>query len=131
MLRNRKLYLFLVIATIGVGLLSRTRFVPNVIYPYVGDYLYAVMVFFIIGFLFNTSTSLKVAITSVLICFLIEFFQLYQADWINAVRSTKLGALVLGNGFLWSDIICYTFGGITGYVLERLFLRKNDRISLF
>ncbi len=130
MLRNRKLYLILVITTIGVGLLSRTRFVPDVIYPYVGDYLYAVMVFFIMGFLFPTTNSQKVAITSVFICYLIEFLQLYQAEWITAVRSNKLGALVLGSGFLWSDVICYTFGGITGYVLERLFYRKHTKIPL-
>jgi len=108
-----------------VGLLSRTRFVPDVIYPYVGDYLYAVMVFFIIGFLFQTKNSLKVALVSVFICYLIEFLQLYQAEWINAVRSSTLGALVLGSGFLWSDIICYTFGGITGYLLEHIFFQKS------
>ena len=125
MLRNRSLYLFLVLVTIVVGLLSRTRFVPDVIYPYVGDYLYAVMVFFIIGFLFQTKNSLKVALVSVFICYLIEFLQLYQAEWINAVRSSTLGALVLGSGFLWSDIICYTFGGITGYLLEHIFFQKS------
>lgn len=125
MLRNRSLYLFLVLVTIVVGLLSRTRFVPDVIYPYVGDYLYAVMVFFIIGFLFPTKNSLKVALVSVFICYLIEFLQLYQAEWINAVRSSTLGALVLGSGFLWSDIICYTFGGITGYLLEHIFFQKS------
>jgi len=124
-LRNRSLYLFLVLVTIVVGLLSRTRFVPDVIYPYVGDYLYAVMVFFIIGFLFQTKNSLKVALVSVFICYLIEFLQLYQAEWINAVRSSTLGALVLGSGFLWSDIICYTFGGITGYLLEHIFFQKS------
>jgi hypothetical protein len=80
------------------------------------------MVFFIIGLFSRTTNSLKVAVTSVFICYLIEFLQLYQAERINAVRSNKLGALVLGSGFLWSDLICYTFVGITGFCL----LLKNN-----
>ena len=42
--------------------------------------------------------------------YLIEISQLYHAPWIDAIRSTALGGLVLGFGFLWSDILCYTVG---------------------
>ncbi|WP_199851616.1 ribosomal maturation YjgA family protein [Brumimicrobium mesophilum] len=108
-----------------LGLFSRTEFVPKIVYPYLGDYFYAIMIFVIVGFLFNKTTSLKVAIASILICYGIEILQLYQADWINEIRSHRLGALVLGSGFLWSDLVCYTLGGTTGYVLERLFFRKK------
>ena len=53
-----------------------------------------------------------------MLSFAVEFSQLYQAGWINAVRETHLGALVLGRGFLWSDLACYTAGVGAGWLAE-------------
>jgi hypothetical protein len=36
----------------------------------------------------------------------IELSQLYHAPGIEALRHTRLGGLVLGFGFLWSDLVC-------------------------
>jgi len=83
-----------------------------------GDYLYAILIFFIIGFLFPKIKIYQVAVTSIIICYGIEFFQLYNADWIQGIRNHTIGKLILGQGFLYSDIISYTVGGITGYALE-------------
>jgi hypothetical protein len=117
--RNRILYLILTISTIAIGLLSRTTDItPKLIYPYLGDFLYAVMCFFIVGFLFPKMSSIKVTMIGILICFTIECLQLYQADWIVNIRNTRLGGLVLGSGFLWSDMVSYVFGGLFGYFLE-------------
>ena len=41
---------------------------------------------------------------------------LYHAPWIDNLRQTTLGGLVLGFGFLWSDIFCYTIGIIIGVI---------------
>lgn len=118
MQRNRWVYLILTVVTIGVGLLSRSKFIPDWIYPYLGDALYALMFFFITGFLFPRLSTAKVFLISVGFCFLIEISQLYQADWINRIRSYRLGGLILGYGFLWNDLLSYTVGGITGSLLE-------------
>ena len=83
------------------------------------------MFFFIIAFVFNELDSLRVAILSVVFCYGIELFQLYDARWINEIRANKLGSLILGKGFLWSDMLCYTLGGITGFLFESYFLKKN------
>ena len=40
----------------------------------------------------------------------IELSQLYHALWIDAIRNTTLGGLIIGFGFLWSDLVCYTIG---------------------
>ena len=127
MRRNRKIYLGLIIITIIVGILSRTNLIPELIYPYVGDFLYALMFFFIIGFLFPNVKILKIALISIGICYIIELFQLYQSDWINNIRNNKLGGLILGFGFLWSDIISYTLGGFTGFIFEKIY---QPRIGL-
>ena len=127
MKRNRKIYLGLIIITIIIGILSRTNLIPELIYPYVGDFFYALMFFFIIGFLFPNVKTLKIALISISICYIIELFQLYQSDWINNIRNNKLGGLILGFGFLWSDIISYTLGGFTGFIFEKIY---QSRIGL-
>lgn len=76
----------------------------------VGDLLYAVMMFLNIRFLFPRLSYRNTAMISLSICYLIEFFQLYNAPWIEQIRNTTLGALVLGRGFLWSDMAAYTIG---------------------
>ena len=127
MKRNRKIYLGLIIITIIIGILSRTNLIPELIYPYVGDFFYALMFFFIIGFLFPNMKTLKIALISISICYIIELFQLYQSDWINNIRNNKLGGLILGFGFLWSDIVSYTLGGFTGFIFEKIY---QPRIGL-
>lgn len=72
--------------------------------------LYAVMMFFLVKTVFIRLGYLKVALISLSLCFLIELSQLYTASWINDIRNTTLGALVLGRGFLWSDIAAYVVG---------------------
>lgn len=111
-LRNSKIklrltYALLVLTVIVLGLLSRkTTLVPLI----VGDALYAVMMFLMIRFLFIRTSFINVALISLLICYLIEFGQLYTAAWIEQIRNTTPGALVLGHGFLWSDLVAYTVG---------------------
>lgn len=129
MKRNRIVYAGLIVLIVLLGLLSRTSMVPDFIYPYVGDYFYALMFFFVIGFVFPRLSSLKVAFFSIGICFAIVLLQLYQAHWINEIRSSKLGGLILGYGFLWSDILSYTLGGFTGFILESRFHSSENRIG--
>ncbi len=117
--RKRMHYLAFIIGTIALGLGSRTSAVPDFIYPYLGDALYALMIFFILGFLLRKATSFQLLALAIIVCFSIELSQLYQADWINAIRRTRLGALVLGSGFLWSDFIAYLVGSLFGFSFEK------------
>ncbi|MEZ0131037.1 DUF2809 domain-containing protein [Flavobacterium sp. LBUM151] len=55
-----------------------------------------------------------------------EFFQLYQAEWIIAVRKTRFGRYVLGQGFLWSDILAYTLGIVVAFGVERIILKYKS-----
>jgi len=117
--RKRMHFFAFTIGTIALGLGSRTSAVPDFIYPYLGDALYALMIFFILGFLFRKATSFQLLALAIIICFSIELSQLYQADWINAIRRTRLGALVLGSGFLWSDFAAYLVGSLLGFSFEK------------
>lgn len=83
-----------------------------------GDALWALMVYFIFGFIFNKKSVLVIALLSIGFSFGIEISQLYHAAWIDAIRATPIGGLVLGFGFLWSDLLCYTVGVSVGVGIE-------------
>ena len=124
MKRNRIYQSGYVILTVALGLFSRSGYLPDFLYGYLGDALYALMFFFIIGFVFPKFSTIKVALIALSFCFAIEISQLYHAEWIDTIRQTRIGGLVLGFGFLWSDLLSYTFGVITGALLERAVLLK-------
>ena len=87
---------------------------------FIGDCLYACMIYFGMRILFVTSNTKKAAILALLFCFTIEFQQLYKADWILAIRNTTIGHYVLGQGFLWSDLGYYTLGIVMAFLIEYL-----------
>lgn len=114
--------MILTIATIILGLLSRHfTFIPL----FIGDILWATMVYFIMRFLFITKAIRFNVIAALLFCFAIEFSQLYKAPWIDAIRHTLFGRLVLGEGFLWGDLLCYVFGVGIGVGIDKTILKRN------
>ena len=124
--RNRLGYFVAGCVVVALGLSSRryAASLPEFLARYAGDTLYATMIFIGFGFLFPRWRSLRVAVVSLIFCYAIEVSQLYHAPWIDTIRHTRVGGLVLGYGFLWSDLLCYTLGVILGFVLE-LAVRKT------
>lgn len=126
MLRSRITYLLLTTLTVIAGLLSRHfSFIPL----FIGDILWATMVYFIARFLFIVKPLSYSVIASLIFSYAIEFSQLYQAPWINNLRQTLLGRLILGQGFLWSDLLCYTIGVGIGVMVDRAFFRRGAQSS--
>lgn len=123
--RKRIHYAALIVVVMVAGLASRSPLasaLPSFIATYAGDTLWALMVFLGFGVLFPTHSALQSAALALLFAFSIEFSQFYQAPWINSLRETKIGGLILGFGFRASDLICYAVGISFGYTLEH-FLR--------
>jgi glycopeptide antibiotics resistance protein len=120
--RSRFLYFFYILITVFAGLASRRYavFLPAWVKLYAGDAIWALMVFFLIAFLFKRKSTLWVAGVALLFSFGIEFSQLYHASWIDTIRATRIGGLILGFGFLWSDLVCYTIGIGFGCLFESL-----------
>ncbi len=50
----------------------------------------------------------------------IEFSQLYHAPWIDEVRSSLLGRLILGSTFNVPDLLAYVIGIVVGAVAETM-----------
>ncbi|MEN2767921.1 DUF2809 domain-containing protein [Ornithinibacillus xuwenensis] len=121
--QKRLVYFIVVVMMILFGLASRvySHFLPFVIAENAGDILWAMMVYFGFRYLLvqgNMHTSLWV---SLLFCFCIEFSQLYQANWINLIRNTIIGGLILGKGYLTVDLFRYTSGIVIAFFFDKLF----------
>ncbi|MEP7095385.1 MAG: DUF2809 domain-containing protein, partial [Flavobacterium sp.] len=98
MKNSRIYYFFILVFIIFLGIISRKiAEVPL----YIGDILYAVMMYVLIRILFINKKAIQIMIVSLLICYCIELLQLYQAEWIITFRKTLFGRYVLGQGFLW------------------------------
>ncbi|MCP5520598.1 MAG: DUF2809 domain-containing protein [Verrucomicrobiales bacterium] len=119
--RNRLTTGALLAVVIATGLFSRSALaerLPAFIVTYAGDTLWAVALFLFIGFVRPGIPTGTAACVTVAIAFAVEFSQLYQADWIRTIRHNRIGALLLGNGFLGSDLVCYTVGCLLGVMVD-------------
>jgi hypothetical protein len=124
--RSRGLYLVLAIAVVAVGLLWRSSLVsmPEWLSKYGGDTLWALMVFVGFGFLLPRASTLTLAMLALTFAWAIEFSQLYHAPWIDAIRATLPGRLVLGSTFNWPDLPAYALGIGLGAWSEWLFRKR-------
>jgi hypothetical protein len=114
---------------IGTGLLWRSGWppLPYFLAKYGGDALWALVVFLGFGFVFCCSSTVRNALLAVSFSWAIEFSQLYHAPWIDGIRSTRLGHLVLGSVFNVPDLFAYVIGIALGASAEWLFSRFRAR----
>lgn len=90
-----------------------------------GDALYASMCYSGFAFLFPKKTTAFIALLALGFCFSIELSQMIQLEWLQTIRSTRLGALIFGHGFLWTDLIAYSIGVLGMVIPERRFFMKK------
>ncbi len=119
---NRLNYIILILLVLILGILSRKILgIPL----FIGDVLYAVLIYFGFRFLIMNSKKSTSLLLSLLFCFGIEILQLVQIDWLIAIRKTTLGHYILGEGFLWLDLLCYVVGSSTTYYFDKLFFSSR------
>ncbi len=126
--RSRIRYFVAGVLVVGLGLASRRYAdrLPAILADYAGDTLWAAMVFVGIGFLAPRWPTWRVAAAALAVSYVTELSQRYHAPWIDDIRRTSAGGLVLGFGFLWSDIACYTVGVALSVMIEKLFAKRRD-----
>jgi len=119
-----RIKLFLLISLIVVlGLVSRqTDWIPL----FIGDILYAIMMFFIVKAINVRISIVKTASAALAITYVIEFSQLYQAEWINSIRRTVIGRPVLDQGFLWSYLAAYAVGIVIAFSISNIIKRESQ-----
>ena len=126
MKKSRIGYAVATIVVIVLGLASRrySQYLPEFVADYAGDTLWALTAFLGVRALYPSWKILSSAVAALLFAFSIEISQLYHAPWLDEIRHTTLGGLILGFGFLWSDLLCYCVGVGAGVFLEILLFRR-------
>jgi len=127
--RNRPIFAVATALVIGAGLLWRSGLfpLPDFVAKYGGDALWALVVFLCFGIAFHRSSTARIALAAVSFAWSVEFLQLYHAPWIEAIRSTRLGRLVLGTTFNSPDMLAYVIGIALGAFAEWIFLNENQK----
>ena len=103
-----------IILLIPIGLISRRiDWIP----AETGDALWAMMVFCLWRIVLQNKKLPLVAITSLVHCYLVEFSQMITWRWLVSFRQTFIGHMMLGQGFLWIDLLAYCIGIIVIYMI--------------
>ena len=106
---KRKIIISLIgiIVLIPLGLYSRhISWLPKE----TGDALWAMMVFCLWCIILVKSKLRTVAIVSLAHSFILEFSQLLRWQLLVSFRDTFVGHMMLGQGFLWTDLVAYVIG---------------------
>lgn len=129
--RSRPIYALATALVVGTGLLWRSGLLPlpDFVAKYGGDALWALVVFLGLGIAFHRGTTVRIALLAVGFAWSVEFLQLYHAPWIDGIRSTRLGHLVLGTTFNGPDLLAYVIGIALGALAERVFLNRPRRLG--
>ncbi len=89
------------------------------------------MVFWLLTLLRPNGEGRHLAAIAFAIAVAVEASQRYHAPWLDALRASPLGALALGQGFLWSDIACYLVGAVLAAVIDwMLRTRRRKRVLM-
>lgn len=118
--RSRPVLLVVLAAVVAAGLASRAPPLADVLVAQTGDGLYAAAVFVVLALLVPGATSARLAATAFLICALVEWAQRLQWPWLVELRRTRVGALLLGQGFLWADMLAYAVAAFAAGALDHV-----------
>lgn len=102
----------------GLATRSRPQAFPALVATYGGDVLYAVLWVQIVAVVARGRVAVCAGI-ALAVCVAIEASQAVHLGWLDALRATRAGALVLGRGFMTSDLACYAVGAGFGAAVER------------
>ena len=89
-----------------------------------GDALWATLVYLLIAWVWRRQSSVRIALATYAIAVAVECSQLCHASWLEAIRRTTVGGLVLGWGFEWGDLVAYAVGIAGCFLAERYFRPK-------
>lgn len=131
-----KSILYLVLFAFCTWLALATRrhhewFHPFVV-EYAGDTIWAGMFVFLLRAILPKAKLWKLVLFTYVAGVLVELQQLLQWEWLVTLRHTYLGKLLLGLGFVSTDLICYAVGVLLAWplviMIDKLFELKRKPV---
>lgn len=87
--------------------------------PYGGDVLVGILIYCFVKSFLNTPIT-STALTVLVFCYIVEILQYFHYVDLLGLQHSKLARIVMGTGFSWIDMLCYTAGMFIVLLLERL-----------
>ena len=66
----------------------------------------------VFSLLFARTRPIRIALIVLVVTCALETLQLWHPDFLEAIRSTFIGATLIGNSFSWLDLLHYVFGAL-------------------
>lgn len=123
--RRRAWVVGILAATIALGLLSRRYPLPGILAEYTGDALYCSAAFGGLALLFVSARTRVLAVAAFGLSAAVEFSQLLSWPWLDDLRPTLFGRLVLGSGFKWPDMVAYLAGAMVAAAVDSAIQRRR------
>ena len=126
--RKRLRYLVLAVATIAVGLMVHLggSVLPTVLRDVLGDALWAMMIVWCVGVAAPQLLLRTRGLVALAVCIGVELSQRYHTPFLDALRRTLPGHLVLGSGYDPRDLLAYTAGVAVAVMLAHATVEGTD-----
>lgn len=98
---------------------------PPDVHDFTGDLLWGAMIFWWVGALLPSARPAARALLALAVCFAVEISQLYHPGWLDAIRATTLGHLVLGADYDARDLLAYLAGVLLSTVIDDAIRRRR------
>ncbi|MFC5069355.1 DUF2809 domain-containing protein [Flaviflagellibacter deserti] len=105
-------YLGWVLAVIGAGLLLRNGYfdLSLSVERWGGSVMWGALFLLILLVIVPNGRLIILGFVALILAAVVELSQLWHLPMLEAVRATKVGAIMLGRTFSWWDIVCYWIG---------------------
>lgn len=106
-------------AVVVFGLASRRWPLPGPFAEHTGDAAYAMAAFFLLRVVAPDRPRLVAAAAAFGFSAAVEASQALRWQWLVDLRATRTGALCLGQGFQWADLVAYAIGVAVAVAIDR------------
>jgi hypothetical protein len=121
---------FVLSAILGIASRKGANILPQFFVAYTGDTMWALAFFAIFRWLFPRQRNWEIGLITYNFSCLIELSQLWHPAWLETIRATLIGGLLLGFGFRISDLFCYFAGCLLGFCIFSLGKSRGKRYSI-
>jgi Protein of unknown function (DUF2809) len=126
---NRLIVLVNILAIVPLGYVIRfSHILPEYFHDAGGSIAYQTVLILLVVLIHPRANRRQTAIWVCWLSCAIELLQLYQPPWLQAIRATFPGRLVLGTSFAWSDFPAYFGGSYLGWRWVTWLDRLADRV---
>jgi len=133
--RIRLLAALVVLLVMPLGLFARSQragadpaTLSGFLSTHTGDALWPIMFFFIGRFVFPLASRWPLAASTLVLTLTLEFGQLWQPSALQSLREQPVIGFMLGNSFVWSDVVCLLVGSFISILIDAMlsaFLKKG------